>query len=292
METMQSRGNELPFETQNVAFFFGAVTMMSGIIGVPLGMLLSTKLKPKYPRADPIICATGLLVSAVFISLGMFFCHVNVIVAFVLLFIGEIALNLNWSIVADMLLYVVVPTCRSTAEAVQILASHALGDAGSPYLIGLVSDGLFGFLSAEVNICPPPLTTTTVATTTEYSTEATTTQDPTIQIEFNVTLSDTESCTPSVGYSYTSLQYAFFINCGVEVIGGILFLFTAIYIVRDKLACENSVSGNRSEKVMMKPYSPQDSLEELDDEEMIPQLKLICDSSEGSSSRSPSPEAV
>ncbi len=49
------------------------------------------------------------------------------------------ALNLNWSIVADMLLYVVVPTCRSTAEAVQILFSHAFGDAGSPYLIGLVS---------------------------------------------------------------------------------------------------------------------------------------------------------
>ena len=113
--------------------------MMSGIIGVPLGMMLSTKLKPKYPRADPIICATGLLVSAVFISLGMFFCHVNVILAFVLLFIGEIALNLNWSIVADMLLYVVVPTCRSTAEAIQILYSHMFGDAGSPYLIGLVS---------------------------------------------------------------------------------------------------------------------------------------------------------
>lgn len=48
------------------------------------------------------------------------------------------ALNLNWSIVADMLLYVVVPTCRSTAEAVQILFSHAFGDAGSPYLIGVV----------------------------------------------------------------------------------------------------------------------------------------------------------
>ena len=49
-----------------------------------------------------------------------------------------LALNLNWSIVADMLLYVVVPTCRSTAEAVQILFSHAFGDAGSPYLIGVV----------------------------------------------------------------------------------------------------------------------------------------------------------
>ena len=35
--------------------------------------------------------------------------------------------------------YVVVPTRRGTAEALQILISHLLGDAGSPYLIGVVS---------------------------------------------------------------------------------------------------------------------------------------------------------
>ena len=35
--------------------------------------------------------------------------------------------------------YCVIPTRRSAAESVQILLSHALGDAGSPYLIGVVS---------------------------------------------------------------------------------------------------------------------------------------------------------
>jgi len=38
-----------------------------------------------------------------------------------------------------MFQYIVVPTRRSTAEAIQILISHAFGDAGSPYLIGAVS---------------------------------------------------------------------------------------------------------------------------------------------------------
>jgi len=37
---------------------------------------------------------------------------------------------------------VVIPTRRSTAEAFQIVLSHLLGDAGSPYLIGLISDRL------------------------------------------------------------------------------------------------------------------------------------------------------
>lgn len=34
--------------------------------------------------------------------------------------------------------YVVVPTRRATAEALQIMVLHLLGDAGSPYLIGAV----------------------------------------------------------------------------------------------------------------------------------------------------------
>lgn len=112
--------------------------MLSGIVGVPLGSVLSTKLKAKYPRADPLICAIGLLTSAVFLAVGVLVAGVNIYVAFLVLFIGEVMLNLNWSIVADILLYVVVPTRRSTAEAVQILISHMFGDAGSPYLIGVV----------------------------------------------------------------------------------------------------------------------------------------------------------
>ena len=38
--------------------------------------------------------------------------------------------------------YTVIPTRRSTAEAVQILFSHALGDASSPYIVGELSDAL------------------------------------------------------------------------------------------------------------------------------------------------------
>jgi len=275
-------------KVESVPFIFGVVTMMSGIVGVPLGMVLSTKLKARYPRADPIICATGILASAFFLGVGMVMCSINVVAAFALLFLGEVALNLNWSIVADMLLYIVVPTCRSTAEAVQILASHAFGDAGSPYLIGLVSDGLFDYLSADVTLCP---------TESLLKSSHNTTEDLSMQI-LNTTTIPTD-CSPEVLYTYTSLQYAFFTNCGVEVVGGILFLITAIFIVRDKLACEAAVSGSACEGgrtgafergVMLTQYSPEDSLGDEEDEEMIPQLKLLsCDSSEDSVSRSPSP---
>ncbi|GLD47152.1 protein spinster homolog 2, partial [Lates japonicus] len=60
----------------------------------------------------------------------------------VCIFIGETLLFLNWAITADILMFVVIPTRRATAVAFQSFTSHLLGDAGSPYLIGLISDAL------------------------------------------------------------------------------------------------------------------------------------------------------
>lgn len=59
-----------------------------------------------------------------------------------LLALGELLLSCNWAVVADILLSVVVPRCRGTAEALQITVGHILGDASSPYLTGLVSSTL------------------------------------------------------------------------------------------------------------------------------------------------------
>lgn len=278
----------------NVSFIFGLVMMLSGIVGVPLGMTLSTSLKAKYPRVDPLVCGAGLLISAVFLLLGLALANQNIFACFAFIFLGSVALNLNWSIIADMLLYIVTPTCRSTAEAIQILASHAFGDAGSPYLIGLVSDGLFKFLKTSGNVC-----VAAAATTVTRSLEA---ETDSLQIaEYSLGQEeDLEAeCSKEIVFKFQSLQYSLFTNFGVEIIGGILFFITAIYIVRDKLACENSSAemkkkcqGASGVRLMMTPtnYSPEDSLADdlPSDDEELPRLKLIV-SDEISSSRSPSP---
>lgn len=44
-----------------------------------------------------------------------------------------------------LLQYVVIPTRRATAVALQSFTSHLLGDAGSPYLIGFVSGWGWGW---------------------------------------------------------------------------------------------------------------------------------------------------
>lgn len=78
--------------------------MVSGIIGVPLGTYLAQTLKKRFPRADPIICAFGLLISAPFLLGAMLLVSYSAPAAYVLVFFGSVALNLNWAIVADILL--------------------------------------------------------------------------------------------------------------------------------------------------------------------------------------------
>lgn len=124
----------------NVALIFGGITVAAGFIGVALGAESSRRYKKINPRADPLICAMGLLVCTPFLFFALVMSRYQIVLTWILIFLGEVALCLNWAIIADILLYTVIPTRRSAAEAVQILVSHLLGDAGSPYLIGQISD--------------------------------------------------------------------------------------------------------------------------------------------------------
>ncbi|XP_034942210.1 protein spinster isoform X3 [Chelonus insularis] len=186
----------------DVSFVFGIIAMLAGLIGVPLGSFMAQKLRLIWHQADPLICAVGLLVSTPLIFFAVLTANSHSIICFFLIFFGQLALNLTWSIVADILLYVVIPTRRSTAEAFQILVAHALGDAGSPYLIGLMSEGI------------RPLLTPTSP------------------------FSDHEDMLAQ----FRSLQYSLFLTVFVEVIGGLFFFLTALYIEKDKSMVDLSIA--------------------------------------------------
>ncbi|XP_073956918.1 lysolipid transporter protein spinster isoform X3 [Choristoneura fumiferana] len=186
---------------ERVSLIFGGITMTSGLIGVPMGAWLGAALIKRFPRSHAVICGVGLLVSAPAMTLGMVLAEQYFYGPFISMFIGEVFLNLNWAIVADMSMYVVIPPRRSTAEAFQILISHMLGDAGSPYLVGVISESLKRSLGTA------PLDA------------------------------------PSQSVQFRALQYALFVTCYVEVIGGIFFLLTSIYIVRDKLKVDRAIAA-------------------------------------------------
>ncbi|XP_008209871.1 protein spinster isoform X1 [Nasonia vitripennis] len=230
---LQNSGEDVNLD--DVAYKFGVIAMIAGLIGVPFGSMLAQKLRVRWHQADPLICAVGLLISAPLIFLGSVFASSNAIACYTLIFFGQLALNLNWSIVADMLLYVVIPTRRSTAEAFQILFAHAFGDAGSPYLIGVISDALkFVIL--------PNLTIGWV----EPKTAA-------LQMDKDIV-------------NFRSLQYALFLTIFIEILGSAFFFLTAMYIEKDKALADNTIAvtvidfklkGQRSsEKVISFYYKP------------------------------------
>uniref|UniRef100_A0A8C7HYZ4 SPNS lysolipid transporter 3, sphingosine-1-phosphate (putative) n=1 Tax=Oncorhynchus kisutch TaxID=8019 RepID=A0A8C7HYZ4_ONCKI len=152
--------NTEPCDTSD-SYIFGVVTVMTGILGVSLGSTISRKLRDRVPNADPLICAVGMLGSAPCFFAAIVLASTSIPATYVFIGIGETLLSLNWAVLADILLYVVVPTRRATAEALQIMVCHLLGDAGSPYLQTPVTTasflapiGLFRSLEYSFLLCP------------------------------------------------------------------------------------------------------------------------------------------
>lgn len=78
--------------------------MASGILGVTVGSLLSQKLVEKHAFADPFICGIGLLVSAPLIAAAIVTTSYLAHVPLILILFAQFSLNLNWPILADILL--------------------------------------------------------------------------------------------------------------------------------------------------------------------------------------------
>ncbi|XP_055842695.1 protein spinster-like [Episyrphus balteatus] len=188
---------ENDIKLEEVALSFGAIAVCSGLIGVPLGAFISRKLIRKYPAIDPIICGVGLIISDPLIVQALFAAKKSIIVTYSCVFLGEVFMNVTWTVVADILLSVVVPESRSTAEAFQIAISHAFGDAGSPYLVGLLSEQLK---------------------------KKWTENQPSSPVNMNIKLVQ----------QFDAMRYALMSIVFMQLLGGMLFVANAFYIVADR----------------------------------------------------------
>jgi len=140
---------------ENVTLYFGIVTCVGGLLGVISGMLLSKYLRPRYQWVDPVICGVSLLLSIPFLVGGILLAKDHLEYSFVVILFGMYFLNFNWSVAVDMTIYVITPARRSTAEAIHLMMTHAIGEAGAPYLVGLLADGLkSGIREDNSDYCP------------------------------------------------------------------------------------------------------------------------------------------
>nr|CAD7261486.1 unnamed protein product [Timema shepardi] len=87
-----------------ISYKFGIIAMVSGLIGVPLGSFIAQTLRSRVSNVDPLVCAAGMLISTPLLYVAMLTARAQVEICYTLMFLGELVLNLNWSIVADMVL--------------------------------------------------------------------------------------------------------------------------------------------------------------------------------------------
>lgn len=85
-----------------MAFVFGAELTVAGVIGLVMGSGMSYKLRDRFPWIDPTICGVSLLISSPFIFVGIGFAVESIALAMVMVFFGEVFLNMNWAVAVDI----------------------------------------------------------------------------------------------------------------------------------------------------------------------------------------------
>jgi MFS family permease len=145
-------GGKVPeFAKANISIIFGFITCSAGLIGVIIGSSISKVLRQSHGnnqdthvKSDPIICAAGSLLATPLMFLALVFTATSMNVGWILIFIAVTCMCVNWAVNVDIIMYTVMPPRRALASALQTMVSHLLGDAFSPYLVGLIADGIRG----------------------------------------------------------------------------------------------------------------------------------------------------
>lgn len=116
---------------------FGGVTVVAGLVGTLAGGALGDRAMRRDRGGYFAVSGYGLLLGAPFVlvmplvpSLGA---------ALACAFVAELLLFLNTGPLNAALVASVPPSMRAIAFAANVFCIHAFGDAGSPYLIGVVS---------------------------------------------------------------------------------------------------------------------------------------------------------
>jgi len=124
-------------DLDHVNFVFGLITAVSGLTATLFGGFLGDYFTKRFPSAYFVVSACGMLIA--------FPCTLLMLwapfpLAWVFCFLAVFFLFMNIGPANTAIANVTSPTVRASAYALNILVIHALGDAISPPLIGMVAD--------------------------------------------------------------------------------------------------------------------------------------------------------
>jgi predicted MFS family arabinose efflux permease len=117
---------------------FGMITVVSGIIGTLAGGWLGDRFQRRSPAGYLYISALGFTLGAPLLVVAL--TTSNLTLCLIAIFAAELFLFFNTGPLNTVLINVVPPGYRAMGFAISIFVIHALGDAVSPTLIGMLSD--------------------------------------------------------------------------------------------------------------------------------------------------------
>ncbi len=125
-------------DESSAGMIFGGVAVVAGILGTLLGGLLGDRLFARRQGGYLTVSGWGMIIGVPGVLCMAFFDHR--IAMLVAAFVGEFFLFLNTGPLNAALIGCVPNNLRASSIAINVLMIHALGDAVSPYLMGLLSD--------------------------------------------------------------------------------------------------------------------------------------------------------
>ncbi|MEI7816312.1 MAG: MFS transporter [Desulfuromonadales bacterium] len=117
---------------------FGAITVVSGIVGTLAGGWLGDRFQRRSPAGYLYVSSVGFLLGAPLMILALLTSNLTICLSAI--FGAELFLFLNTGPLNTVLVNVVAPGRRAMCFAINIFTIHALGDAISPAIIGSLSD--------------------------------------------------------------------------------------------------------------------------------------------------------
>jgi MFS family permease len=122
----------------DAAVQFGAVVVVTGLVGTVAGGWLADALRRRIARADLWVCGVSALLAAPLALVAL--TAASPAVHYGSLVLGQLLLFASTGPINDVIVAVVPPGERATASSISIFVMHALGDVPSPPLVGAISD--------------------------------------------------------------------------------------------------------------------------------------------------------
>ncbi|GAM08707.1 hypothetical protein OR1_00980 [Geobacter sp. OR-1] len=124
---------------------FGGLTVVSGIVGTLTGGWLGDRAQARSASGYLLVSGWGFVLGTPVLALAI--ASFNLPTCLAAIFVAETLLFLNTGPLNTVIVNVSPPASRAMAFAINIFAIHALGDAVSPAIIGVLSDN-FGLRNA------------------------------------------------------------------------------------------------------------------------------------------------